>query len=223
MNAATGSKRVRIRPALVPRCQPVQARARQSVSLILGSAARMLEESGLEAFNTNALAERAGVRIRTVYRYFPNKLAVLIAVAERMTAEWDGWLEGFADLADPAIDWRVAWSAYIDRFMHGIRSTPGGTAIRRAMRALPELQVIDRHDNERLAEQLAAALARRGTRLPRRRLIVVSRMLIETAVTVLDAALEEPRPRARALVEELKHMQCAYLEGCMRGAGGSGS
>jgi len=223
MNAATGAKRVRSRPALVPRRQPVQARARQSVSLILDSAASMLEESGLEAFNTNALAERAGVRIRTVYRYFPNKLAVIIAVAERMAAEWDGWLEGFADLTDTATDWRVAWSAYIDRFLNGIRSTPGGTAIRRAMRALPELQVIDRHDNERLAAQLAAALARRGTQIPRRRLIVISRVLIETAVTVLDAALEEPQPCARALVEELKHMQCAYLEDCMRDAGGSGS
>jgi len=187
------------------------------VVLILDTAAGMLEESGLAAFNTNALAERAGVRVRTVYRYFPNKLAVIIAVAERMAGKWDGWLAEFHELADPASDWCEVWSTYVDRFMDGIRSTPGGTAIRRAMRALPELQAIDRRDNEHLAAQLAAALARRGTPIPRRRLVVVSRMLIETAVTVLDAALEEPPPRARALVEELKRMQCAYLEDCMRG------
>lgn len=197
---------------LAQRRHPVQERSQKSVGQILDAAARLLDEAGLEAFNTNVLAERAGVRIRTVYRYFPNKLAVITAVAEGMAAEWDSWLGEFEELAVPGSDWRVLWSTYIDRFVDGIRRAPGGLAIRRAMRALPELQAIDRRDNERLAHQLASALARRGVRLPRRRLLTTARLLVESAVAVLDLALLGSQPNARALVAELKAMQLAYLK-----------
>lgn len=197
---------------LAQRRRPVQERSQKSVELILDAAARLLDEAGLEAFNTNVLAERAGVRVRTVYRYFPNKLAVITAVAERMAAEWDAWLGEFEELAVPGSDWRLLWSTYIDRFVVGIRGTPGGLAIRRAMRALPELQAIDRRDNERLARQLAVAFARRGVRLTRRRLVTVAQLLVESAVAALDLALLEPKPTARILIAELKSMQLAYLE-----------
>ena len=202
--------------ALAQRRQPVQARAQKSVEVILNTAVRILEEAGLEAFNTNVLAERAGIRVRTVYRYFPNKLAVITAVAERMAAEWNGWFDGFRDLADPGTDWRGLWTAYIDTFVAGILRAPGGLAIRRAMRALPELQAIDRRDNERLACQLARALELRGTGLPRTRLRIMSRMLVETAGTVLDLALLEPEVNATRLVAELKRMHLAYLEAAIK-------
>lgn len=196
---------------LAPRRQPVQERAKKTVELILVTAAALLEEVGLEAFNTNLLADRAQVRVRTVYRYFPNKLAVITALAERLAADWDSWFEGFRGLSDPHSDWRALWSAYVDAFVDGIHRTPGGLAIRRAMKALPELEAFERRDNERLARQLALALARRGVDLPRTRLTIAARVLIETAVCVLDLALAEPPGQARALVSELKHLQLAYL------------
>jgi len=197
---------------LTPRRQPVQERARKTVEQILDTAARLIEEVGVEAFNTNVLAQRAEVRIRTVYRYFPNKMAVLCGVAERLAEEWDGWFDGFVALADPRNDWRRLWSDYVDRFVDGIRRVPGGLAIRRAMRALPELQAIDRRDNQRLARQLASALERRGVALPKARLATMGRMLVETAVAVLDLALFETPAQARALIDELKRLQLTYME-----------
>lgn len=196
---------------LAPRRQPVQERAKKTVELILDTAAALIEEVGLEAFNTNVLADRAQVRVRTVYRYFPNKLAIITALAERLAEEWDRWFDGFRGLSDPQADWRALWSAYVDSFVDGIHRTQGGLAIRRAMRALPELEMLERRDNERLARQLAAALARRGVAMSRTRLTVAARVLIETAVSVLDLALIEPPAQARSLVEELKHLQLAYL------------
>lgn len=204
-------------PRLTQRRQPVQERARKTVELILDTAAALIEDVGIEAFNTNVLAARAAVRVRTVYRYFPNKLAVLRGVAERLAEEWGGWFDGFRGLADPHADWRQLWVGYVDTFVDGIRRVPAGLAIRRAMRALPELQLIDRRDNERLARQLAAALTRRGIDLPRARLVTVTRMLIETAVAVLDLALFEPPARARALIAELKRLHLAYLEQSFEG------
>jgi len=207
--------RARLGAHLARRREPVQERARKTVELILDTAAALIEEAGVEAFNTNVLAERAAVRVRTVYRYFPNKLAVITAVAERLTKEWDAWFEGFRAVSDPRLSWRTFVVAYVDTFVDGIRRVPGGLAIRRAMRALPELQAIDRRDNERLARQLAAALKRRGVVVPRSRLTTMARMLIETAVTVLDLALLEPPAQASALIEELKRLHVAYLEACI--------
>lgn len=202
---------------LAPRCQPVQERARKTVDLILVTAATLIGEVGLEGFNTNLLAERAQVRVRTVYRYFPNKLAVITALAERLAEEWDRWFDGFRALSDPRSDWRALWSAYVDTFVTGIRAAPGGLAIRRAMRALPELEAIERRDNERLARQLASALARRGVALSRARLTVAARVLVESAVSVLDLALIESPAMSRALINELKHLQLASLEESMEG------
>ena len=92
-------------------------------------------------------------------------------IEEATTQAWQTiWPAVLGVATDPRADWRALWSGYVDTFVEGIRRVPGGLAIRRAMRALPELQVIDRRDNERLARQLAVALERRGVDLPRARL-----------------------------------------------------
>lgn len=69
-----------------PRKQPSQARARHTVDAIVEAAARILEEHGHGGFNTNAVAERAGVSIGTLYQYFPYKDALLGALIGRETA-----------------------------------------------------------------------------------------------------------------------------------------
>ena len=214
---AAARARKRLGARLAPRRQPVQERAKKTVEVILAAAAALIEEVGLEAFNTNILADRAQARVRTVYRYFPNKLAVITALAERLAEEWDRWFDGFRALSDPQSDWRPLWEAYVDTFVDGIRKAPGGLAIRRAMRALPELEAIERRDNERLARQLAAALTRRGVGLPRARLTIAARVLVETAVSVLDLALTEPPAQARSLINELKLLHLAYLTAYVEG------
>jgi AcrR family transcriptional regulator len=65
------------------RQMPRQERAREKVRLIVEAAAQVLEQRGEVGFNTNAVAERAGVSIGTLYRYFPDKGAILHALAER--------------------------------------------------------------------------------------------------------------------------------------------
>ncbi|MGM9480762.1 TetR/AcrR family transcriptional regulator [Roseateles sp. NT4] len=68
---------------LKPRKQPTQPRAVETVACILEAAAQILEAQGFEAFNTNAVAERAGVSIGSLYQYFPGKDALLIALMQR--------------------------------------------------------------------------------------------------------------------------------------------
>lgn len=69
-----------------PRKVPQQKRAADTVAVIVEAAARILERNGFEGFNTNAVAEKAGVSIGSLYQYFPGKNALLRAVIEREAA-----------------------------------------------------------------------------------------------------------------------------------------
>jgi AcrR family transcriptional regulator len=65
-----------------PRKAPQQARATLTCSSILQAAAHILGEQGLAGLNTNKVAERAGVSIGSLYQYYPNKQALLVALSE---------------------------------------------------------------------------------------------------------------------------------------------
>lgn len=69
-----------------PRKQPKQARSLETVNVIVEAAARILEQHGREGFSTNAIAERAGVSIGSLYQYFPQKEALIGALIARETS-----------------------------------------------------------------------------------------------------------------------------------------
>ena len=70
-----------------PRKSPRQARSQLMVEVILEATARVLGERGYAGTNTNAVAERAGVSVGSVYQYFPNKDSLVTALHERHAAQ----------------------------------------------------------------------------------------------------------------------------------------
>jgi AcrR family transcriptional regulator len=73
--------------ALIERKQPRQARAQATRRAIVDAAAQLIGRHGLEGFNTNAVAERAGVSIGSLYQYFPNKDAIMAALIRQTQEE----------------------------------------------------------------------------------------------------------------------------------------
>jgi len=67
----------------VQRRQPRQDRALATQAAIFEAAAQILEAEGEAGFNTNRVAERAGVSIGTLYQYFADKQAILIGLAQQ--------------------------------------------------------------------------------------------------------------------------------------------
>jgi AcrR family transcriptional regulator len=65
------------------RNEPVQARSTARLTALLDAAAAAVQELGYERLTTAMVAERAGASIGTVYRYFPDRIAVLQALASR--------------------------------------------------------------------------------------------------------------------------------------------
>ena len=92
---------------LTPRKRPSQRRSRETVDAILDAAAQVFGKHGYASGTTNRIAERAGVSIGSVYEYFPNKDAILVALAERhldlMTRDVEALLRDALD-ADEGLD-----------------------------------------------------------------------------------------------------------------------
>ncbi|MFC4013823.1 TetR/AcrR family transcriptional regulator [Nonomuraea purpurea] len=86
---------------LTPRKHPRQQRSRETVAAILEAAAQLFQRHGYSETTTNKVAERAGVSIGSLYQYFPNKDALLVALAEHYLAEADARIsEVFAHAAE---------------------------------------------------------------------------------------------------------------------------
>ena len=73
----------RTRRELSPRKKPRQERAQATVEALLQAATYILTRRGWSALTTNAIAERAGVNIASLYQYFPNKEAIVAELRRR--------------------------------------------------------------------------------------------------------------------------------------------
>lgn len=88
---------------LEPRKIPRQGRSRATVDAILDAAAEGIATRGYAALTTNAISERAGVSIGTLYEYFPNREAIAASLASRSFLRTDAAMRR-------ALQECVAWS-----------------------------------------------------------------------------------------------------------------
>ena len=111
------------------RNEPVQARSTARLTALLDAAAAIIDEIGFERLTTAMVAERAGASIGTVYRYFPDRIAVLQALAARN-------LERVLDRVVAEVrrpghdDWLTALSAGFGIFVEAFRTEPGFRSLR---------------------------------------------------------------------------------------------
>jgi len=69
------------------RASPTQTRGKERVRVILAAALDLFRERGVEEITTNEIAEHAGIPIGSLYRYFPNKDAIITALTELYTSD----------------------------------------------------------------------------------------------------------------------------------------
>ena len=96
---------------VVPSTKPHQNRAEKREELI-SAARRLFIEDGFEATSMARLARTAGVAANTIYWYFEDKDAVLIAVLDAAVAEA---LADYADIVNEPLELQVRWS--VDQLM----------------------------------------------------------------------------------------------------------
>ena len=75
--------------SLNTKMEPSQDRAKATFELILEVTGELLGEVGIERLSTNMVAQRAGLTPPALYRYFPNKYAILREMGRRLLAAED--------------------------------------------------------------------------------------------------------------------------------------
>ncbi|MFD9303615.1 TetR family transcriptional regulator [Streptomyces sp. NPDC060048] len=113
-----------VSPAHPLRRTPIQQRSADRLARILDACAELLDETGYESLSTRAVAQRAGVPIGSVYRFFGNKRAMAVALAHRNLDSYaDAIEERLAGL--PATDWRPVVDVVLDEYLVMKRNVPG--------------------------------------------------------------------------------------------------
>ncbi|MEX2474847.1 TetR/AcrR family transcriptional regulator [Marinobacter sp.] len=197
---------------VTPRRQPVQARSRERVNNILHHAAAIFHDVGVDATSMSAIARQSGMSLASLYRYFPNKAAIVKAIAERHVEKMETALSdrlGELALTD-AVD------VLIDLFYEFYRTEPAYSAIWSGVESMPELSELDVRELYSNARDLDARLKDEFPHIPPERRWTASLILPRSAGSILRLAVTLPEDQAKSLVTELKVMMAAYVHALVR-------
>lgn len=200
-------------PPTAPRRVPKQLRSRRMVTKILHAAARIFAEDGFEAATTNRIAALAEVSVGSLYQFFPNKAALLLALRH-------GWMErvhlamGAALAPEPRRPLAQVLDAVVQAFEDLDRAEPG--LLRVLMTCDPpecRMHADPAHEGvlRAISGQVEALLAARAPMLdPTRRTVAA-----QLCVHISDALFLAPGPSACGfdpeMVREVKAALQAYL------------
>ena len=194
------------------RNEPVQARSTARLTSLLDAAAEVVDEIGFERLTTAMVAERAGASIGTVYRYFPDRIAVLQSLAARSLAQ-------FLQRIRPALtepvrqDWWEAVDTVFDNAVNAFRAVPGFRSLRFGDVIDVHPATDDRSGNSIMSGEIASVLASTYG-LPDDDEL---RLRVEVALTIADSLLARAfatdRKGDSRFIEEARAVVRSYLVG----------
>ena len=165
---ATGSPHVRRRPS--------QVRSQQRFDQVLEAASALIASRGLEPISMTDIAEEAGMALTALYRYFPNKRAIIRELA-LMTLEADAQMN--AELAaDASLSPEERIRSGVLAYCHHLND-PVRLQIRTAIHADSDLSDLDLADSRRNAAIIAAAIDYDGLGIGRLELERRALLLVE--------------------------------------------
>lgn len=190
------ANRERASVELDARAKPSQNRARNTFEALLATAGELLGEVGFERLSTNLVCERAGMTPPALYRYFPNKYAILSELARRLMEAQDeavfAWVQdGGLDAAN--LEETVQKNARLQQQVNEItRQSPGGVWIMRALRAVPLLRDIRIESRNKVAAHISARLTTTYPHVPQTELFRAATLTTEMMYAATEMVLEEP-------------------------------
>lgn len=194
------------------RRQPRQARSQERVNRILDVAEELFASQGYATTTTNAIAAQAQVPIGSLYQFFPDKTAILQALALRYGEMLHQELARIDEAAGalPLTDYVNQLIDTTDRFL---TSHPSYYAIFMEVQGtIRELEEIDAASDAQLIEELAISLSKRDARLASADCGAIAFVLVKAIGTLLWLSLAQAPLYRQRLVVETKRMTLAYLQ-----------
>jgi AcrR family transcriptional regulator len=192
----------------------VQQRAADTIERILDAAAKTLSDVGIERLSTNLVCERAGLTPPALYRYFPNKYALLSELGRRLMQRQNEcvgrWMteEVFAG-GVPALE-RALEGLLLETF-EVTRRTEGGIWIMRALRAVPALQEVRLTSHAVVTEEQARLLTRALPNADKTELRLASRVVVELLYATVEMLFDEAMD-AHAVARVVAAMMSSHLD-----------
>jgi AcrR family transcriptional regulator len=190
---------------LLEKNRPRQDRAKRTYENILASAAELLVEVGVERISTNLIAERAGITVPALYRYFPNKYSVLhalgAAMMDRQNQVFADWFNEHA--SDVGVD--ALFSGVYDLLKQTYDATlaqPGGLEIVQSLRAVAPLQEVRLESHRLVASQFAQSIAELLGEPVTEELQICARVTVDTGYAQIEMALEDQSVPPEAVLRE---------------------
>jgi AcrR family transcriptional regulator len=199
------------------RRQPVQARSRETVERILHAAAVLIEEGGVDAVTTRAIAERAGITAPSLYRFFADREQVLDALVEQHLEELSAFLaeaeEGWTPRSLPEFVEHEfgSYAAYYQANPSAVRLWLDG-------RVSPTVRAEVLRYNHRIAQRLHGVAVAAGLAAPQADLLVFV-MAVELGDRILDLAFREHRDPDPDVIRQGRIALTAYLAAALRLSG----
>lgn len=185
---------VRRQVELLEKNRPRQERAKRTYEAILTAAAELLVEVGVERISTNLIAERAGITVPALYRYFPNKYAVINALGavlmDRQNQMFHVWVDKHYVEGQPE---RLLGNIYdILWFTYEVTlEQTGGLEIAQALRAVGPLQELRLKSHRLIAQQLALFLSEWLGKPVDGEILIQARVMVDVGYSLVEMALED--------------------------------
>jgi AcrR family transcriptional regulator len=197
----------------LPRRTPTQARSQARVQKILEAAADVVEEVGYDAATTNEIAARAGTSIGSLYQFFPNKAALMHALALGYMEELKGLFGKALAMGTEGLTWQDIVGRIVDTFAEFHRTRAGFKAVWFGGHLSPDLLAVAFRCGSDIAESAGPLVEMIAPDVPPERRALVARVATEIVGALLVVSSIETRPGfSLAFVAEAKIACTAYLE-----------
>ena len=188
------------------RRKPAQKRSRERLDRILAVASGLIAKRGSDQLKMSEVAEEAGISIGSLYQYFPEKSAVIRALAERYSAESRRCIE---DALAPVADRDSLSRAYldlIDQYYAIMLAEPVMRDIWSGMQADKQLAALELAESRACGEMLAAAMRRAHPSADAERISICAFLIWQLGEAAMRLAVSQPRREGDALVAAFKRM-----------------
>lgn len=195
------------------RRKPRQARSQERVKRILDVAEDLFASQGYTATTTNAIAAQAQISIGSLYQFFPDKAAILRALALRYADKLQQQLATINDTEQATLSLADYLNQLIDTTDRFFTENPSYHAIFMEIQGtMRELEEIDEAADARLIQHLTTSLARRDAKLEPADYEAISFVLVKAIGTLLWLSLSQEKTFRQRLVVETKLLTLKYLQ-----------
>jgi AcrR family transcriptional regulator len=192
------------------RRQPVQGRSQETVRRILDGAARLTQTIAIDEITTSRIAEAAGLTIGAVYRFFPDRDAVLDAILHAHVERFRDVLVAHIEDKDPATREALV-DGLVDVYVDFMEREPGLQALTTAGYLTVKTVAEDHAAALELARAMRRHLVRRLGYEDSETLwlrIVVS---VEAAGHLLEFAFHQREFERTRVIVEVKRLIAQYF------------